>query len=310
MTQPFRENAQDMGKRPSLAHAFHGPARLTGLLARFASVSAGAELLELADRHAARIALSDQLPENFNGAYRNGAVELNRKVEDAAQLGTLAHELRHLWQECNDLNPTHRREGARIDAWPVRDPFTYLISVRLREADAFAFEADYIRSYTEKTGDTKPAELMSRQFPEAYGAYASSMAETGGDRAASRQAAFRAFFGNPSKRYDAQTLDSLDRILAEQKMLHREQPMRARRLFSGKSPFRLTAATVRKFGACDDGRNYFDGIPDAELLGRNILGAIDPETKDRLDKTTVRYREFFDAIDARKAPQATARVTP
>lgn len=307
MTHPFHDNGIDMTRQAASAAP---KGRLHALLERFSTVRQGADLLKLADLHSIPIALSDQLPENFNGGYRNGGVELNRKTQESSQLATLAHELRHLWQECHGLSPTHERCGARIDSYPVRDPFTYFISVRLREADAFAFEAEYIRDYTEKTGDTKPAELMMRQYPEAYGAYAATMGETCGDRKAARQAAFLAFFGHPSQRYDSQTLDGLERILAEQKMLLRDQPMRMQRLMSAKSPFRLTASTVRKFGDMGNGENYFSDISDSQLIGKAFLGEINPQTKERLDKITQRYREFFDTLDARPRPAATGRIAP
>lgn len=287
MSRTFHENARDISH---LAHAFHSPARLTELLQRFVQIEKGATLLALADQHAIRICLSDQLPPNFNGGYRNGGVELNKKNQGESQLATLAHELKHFSQECQGISPTHLRTGARIDTFPVRDPFTYLISVRLREADAFAFEAHYIHDYAEKTGDTKPAELMRRQYPDAYNAYDTKS----NDPKETRRESFLSFFKNMSKRYDAETLDALEKILAEQKIIFAEEPMRARRLFSQTSPFRLTAATVRKFGDMGNGENYFDGVTDKELLSSTYLGEINPQTKERLDKITAKYKEFFD----------------
>lgn len=299
MSGIFRENARDISR---LAHSFHSPARLTQLLTRFAQTKKGAELLELADRNAIRISLSDQLPQNHNGGYRNGGVELNRKAEDDAQLSTLAHELQHLRQECRGLSPTHMREGARREAYLVRDPFTYFISVRLREADAFSFETEYIRDYTEKTGDIKPAETLMRQYPDVYNAYAQSMRETSGDKKSARREAFLTFFGKPSSIYDRETLDALEKILIEQKIKFEQEPMRMRRFLAQESPFRLTASTVRKFGDRGDEGNYFDGVTDRELLSKTFLGEISPETKERLDQITAKYQVFFANVPAEALP--------
>lgn len=282
MNTTFHDEAKaltDPARAGRLAQSFHGSSRLTGLLKRFSSVKAGARLLDMAQQHGLVIAFSDQLPPDRAGEFGHKGIAINRKSDDDENLATLAHELRHFQQECDRLSMIKTRAGARVESFPLRDPKTFFYLVRLREADAMASEAAFIRDYTDATGDTKPAEKLMRRHPEIYDAYRTALAENQGDRDEAHRVAFRAFFDKTCARYDVQTLDILDRVLDEQKDIRERNTDDTRNFMARKSPLALDAATLKRFSP--------------EAAGEDFWRQTDAATLARLDGLAHRYAAFF-----------------
>ena len=303
MTDQFHENAAEITTpdvKHKIAMSFHGSARLTRLLINFMTVPQGFQMAELARQQGVSIFLSNQLPDNFHADYSGGKARFQLKSDDTAHIASLAHELRHVWQESKGLLPTSFARGAYYESFPIRDPYSYFLSVRLREADAFAAETEYVRDYAVKTGDTRPAERVKYEFSEIYEAYSQELNESGGDRKQARQAAFKAFFIRRVADYDRESLATLEKKLTEYKEAAQQRPMKLREFLGKKSSFALTPATIRQFGEMSDGKNYFSGLPDEYLASKHCLGEVTPEIKQKLDALQAKYREFFGEIDRQR----------
>jgi len=110
----------------------------------FSSVPEGKELLELAETNGCAIIFNPDLPKDTYGMmdFRGKAIHLNPASNDYSLLGTLAHELRHLWQACIiDMDPS------KILFSPYAFAFTRLI-----EGDAFAFSEGFLQKIRIESG--------------------------------------------------------------------------------------------------------------------------------------------------------------
>lgn len=123
-------------------------ARLAALLHAFGQSQFGARILRFLEKSkipvrfdvAGEMGKEDAAQFVFSGRQRQ--IILNSRMSDLDLLCALAHEARHAMQE---------RKGYLVDT-PVNAP-RHLILTRLTEADAFAYQALFIRHHIKATGE-------------------------------------------------------------------------------------------------------------------------------------------------------------
>lgn len=120
----------------------------------------GKELLKWADDHGIRIVIDRQT--QAGGYYYPGykIVALNGNLDNLTLTGTLAHEIRHAWQDSHGMIPSLTKDWHRLQS-----AGDYIAQIKLIEADAFAVGEAVKRSVSDKCYYERREE-WALQFPE------------------------------------------------------------------------------------------------------------------------------------------------
>lgn len=133
----FHQNIDDIVSVQDKKRQRHDQKRVKGIRALVAQTKIGKALLEWADEHDVRIMMDDQTEAGGYCMMGYRFVALNRKCNDEYLAGTLAHELRHAWQDEQGMIPCLNGVDDP-DAPPPQDVGDYITRVKFIEADAFA----------------------------------------------------------------------------------------------------------------------------------------------------------------------------
>lgn len=235
-------------------------------LATFAQIRAGQALLSMARENGIDIVFDPNIHAGGGGLYDGHTVRISPRLEKHAALGILAHELQHAIQDKNGLFPEHDA-GGRFR--PLARPMEVLRLARMAEADAHTRQAEFLFDLACKTGHRFPANSQDEDLARVF---AQQLDETADNRPAARLAVFQKVIT---------ALDVYDRDAAT--LLRRHAGLDARRRladphYAGRAPLRADAATLRRFGAREDGSNYLSSLDDAALTAESFFGAVSPQT--------------------------------
>ncbi len=120
--------------------------------------SLGKDLLDWADDKGITILMDKQV--RSNGYYCDGlkTVVLSTNVPNGELIGTLAHEIRHAWQDDQGLLPTLNKS---MDNNSAQTAIEYMVQVRFLEADASAVGNTVLEDVIEKRGKLAMLRHMS-----------------------------------------------------------------------------------------------------------------------------------------------------
>lgn len=116
----------------------------------------GKALLNWASQNNIHIAFDHQMDRDARGLYALDTVLISPDVEDQLLVSTIAHELRHAWQDKKGMIPNH------YDMSPAE----YMVKRRIVEADAFAHEMQICGELFEE-GIPEPLNRLTNH-PEIY----------------------------------------------------------------------------------------------------------------------------------------------
>ena len=265
--------------------------RMTELKKRFSAISLGQDLLDMAEENDISILFDyqDDLDSEYKecGYYlqREGAVVLNGHFSDDRLIATLAHELRHAWQDISGL-----MEEQSVN------PFRYLTLRRVEEADAYSFETHFLFELSMQANDTAPLECFGESYFDIFEAYANKMEESDFPIDA-RRAAFDAFFETKKwELYDEDALSLMEANLEIYKDLSKdpEWVQSACEMKAADGP--LTEEKINLFGVLEiesKGPNFMTDVPGESVLNGKHSGVFTKKTQERLAEVTQSYNLFF-----------------
>lgn len=258
-------------------------ARMGNLLASFSATPLGASLLGYAHDTGVNLILSRDMSTADYGLSGGNMVKLNAIKPDADLMTTLAHELRHVWQE--------RQMGLKPHAV---SPDARIAMTRFMEADAFSFGQKYAEDYAEKTGNRAPLDsLLAKDCAvktglndtDRFKACAEMIKKGGG--------------------YDAAQLRELD---------YRATTYDTFKLNSDKDSIAAALGVARKIDGIwpyspkeGQSANFLSKVSDREIMQ---LGAPSPMFKDIFDKHRQGYTQAFTKQQAASAVVAPKMAAP
>ncbi len=133
MIKAFHENVDDVLAGQDPARRKKDKARIREIRRLMAKSPLGKDLLNWADENNIRIEMDHQT--KAGGYYYPGykIVALNAASDNLTLVGTLAHEIRHAWQDSHGMIPSLSDNLAQLQA-----PEDYITQIKFIEADAFA----------------------------------------------------------------------------------------------------------------------------------------------------------------------------
>ncbi|TNE25188.1 MAG: hypothetical protein EP349_10795 [Alphaproteobacteria bacterium] len=160
MIKAFHENVDDVLAAQDPARRKKDKARLREIRRLMAKSPLGKELLKWADANNIRIEMDHQT--KAGGYYYQGykIVALNAASDNLTLVGTLAHEIRHAWQDSHGMIPSLSGNLAQMQT-----PEDYITQIKFIEADAFAVGESVKRTVSAKRGQ-EMREEWALQFPE------------------------------------------------------------------------------------------------------------------------------------------------
>lgn len=145
MIKAFHENVDDVLAGQDPARRKKDKARIRDIRRLMAKSPLGKELLNWADENNIRIEMDHQT--KAGGYYYQGykIVALNAASDNLTLVGTLAHEIRHAWQDSHGMIPSLSDNLAQLQA-----PEDYITQIKFIEADAFAVGESVRRTVSAK----------------------------------------------------------------------------------------------------------------------------------------------------------------
>jgi hypothetical protein len=109
----------------------------------FASLPLGRAMLDWADKNGVEIRITKKgLLKGYRGTYHKGKILIKPGQSHLQMIAILAHELRHTWQDLDLI-----RNTPKYDFNLTANPIAGLIHTRFQEADAYSFQAMFMRQY-------------------------------------------------------------------------------------------------------------------------------------------------------------------
>jgi len=160
LIKAFHENVDDVLAAQEPARRKKDKARILEIRRLMAKSSLGKELLKWADENDIRIEMDHQT--QAGGYYYPGykIVALNATSDNLTLVGTLAHEIRHAWQDSHGMIPSLTKDWDSLQS--VGD---YITQIKFIEADAFAVGETVRRTVAAKR-DQERREEWEMQFSE------------------------------------------------------------------------------------------------------------------------------------------------
>jgi len=133
----FQQNVDDLLQAQDHKRIKSDAKRIKRIRSLVAQTKIGKALLEWADENDIQMLMDHQT--DAGGYYVTGfnCVALNATLGDVYLAGTLAHELRHAWQDNQDMIPCLQGADAPDDM-PPQEVGDYMTQIKFLEADAFA----------------------------------------------------------------------------------------------------------------------------------------------------------------------------
>lgn len=145
MIKAFHENVDNVLAAQEPARRKKDKARIRDIRRLMAKSPLGKELLKWADANNIRIEMDHQT--QAGGYYYQGykIVALSARNSNEDLTGTLAHEIRHAWQDSHGMIPSLSDNLAQLQT-----PEDYITQIKFIEADAFAIGETVRRSVSAK----------------------------------------------------------------------------------------------------------------------------------------------------------------
>lgn len=256
----FQENAQDVINTHTAERQKKDKRLIRDVRHLVASTKTGKALLEWGDENNIMIVVDRQT--EAGGYYVTGhkTVALNGTSGKNYLAGTLAHELRHAWQDAQGLIPCISDVGTGQQS--VED---YITRVKFIEADAFAI-GDAVRREVEKKRRKEIREQFLLESGSRWKEVTNDNEERDWEKPENLAELFTAFFRNLRKRdfYEARCLARYAQHAGLEKIV---VPCGSGEYLDVSLPSQEIrgvdvndAGDVRKLGALFDGQNYMDHL--------------------------------------------------
>jgi len=160
MIKAFHENVDDVLAAQDPARRKKDKARIRDIRRLMAKSPLGKELLKWADANNIRIEMDHQT--QAGGYYYQGykIVALSARNSNEQLVGTLAHEIRHAWQDSHGMIPSLTQDWNKLQS-----AGDYITQIKFIEADAFAV-GETVRQTVAAKRRREMKEEWVLQFPE------------------------------------------------------------------------------------------------------------------------------------------------
>ncbi|MAH05327.1 MAG: hypothetical protein CL561_07195 [Alphaproteobacteria bacterium] len=227
-------------------------ARISLLLATLAETKTGAQLAAQMKSHKTRILYDERLPAG-EAAYRaiGNSVALSPYGSEQAQLLSLGHELRHVWQEKQGLL---LRRHIHI--------FDHVVNVRASEADAYATQVQIAWEQHKKdpragywAAAKKDEGALCRVFEKV-----AQRSEKYVENGAARRAVFKAWLETAHcRQYDYKAMRAVRGYWKGKAQGQRQGFMFNMQRNDGQTPY-MSEAFLKEFGQMANGQNYLQNM--------------------------------------------------
>lgn len=155
MYKAFHENVDDIIAQQDTKRRKKDQRRIREIRRLMAKSPLGKKLLDWADANNIRIEMDHQT--EAGGYYYQGyrIVALSARSSNEQLVGTLAHEIRHAWQDFHGMLPSLTQDWNKLQS--VGD---YITQIKFVEADAFAVGESVLRSVSAKRRQEMKEEMV------------------------------------------------------------------------------------------------------------------------------------------------------